>query len=440
MIAQFDDEYEEPTRDGGIRRRHTITQRTPEDLLKTVVHSQRRIRYLEGKAVPEAHNDGYKKARSELTPQMERLQRDLDEAKARIAAAVQQPAPQAAPAQQAAAAPAVAETARKTLAETLKALEGVSADDMVEQTPKLASGLKDAVAVIEDQNQRLLELSRTIAELKAGKTTPPPAPAQPQAVAQPAQSQAPAPDAQQQEAVRRWQEACRLVDGYVAAPTCATELRLDQGFDEATNEALAFHQELAMHWTQKPRSEITDTDTKAAVAAYLSGNPQLVQRVNAAGAQEPRNYQKWVMLDQVDALRSGLYRDPRTKEWKQRYGQDTGRPVQFPDMQSAYAEFLRLTGKDKAQTAAAVRENTRQMVDAITRRDNGLIQMDTSRTLQGDAAVEATVKQAEEFVATHDYEEIAALARRGTREPWDQYNAALMVLGQEPLPESMVHA
>lgn len=429
MIAQFDEQYEERKRDGTTRVRPTITQRTPEDLLKTLVHGQRRIRYLEGQALPDAHNDGYKKARSELTPQIEKLQRELEEARAKLATVPQQ-APATAPqAQQ----PSVAEAARKTLADTLKGLDGVADDDLVDHVPKLAGGLKSAVSVIEEQSQQLQALSKTIEELKAGKIQP----QQPAVAQQPSQQQVQIQQpTQNNDAIKRWQEGCRLVDSFVGSPACPPELKMDQRFDDATADAMAFHNELGVHYTGKPASELTNTDIAAAVAAYLAESPQLVQRVNVAGAQEPYNYRKWLALDQIDALRTGSYRDPRTKVWKQRYSPDNGNPVQFPDMQSAHAEYLRITGKDKAVVAAAVRDNTRQLVDAMTRRDNGLVQMDTSKTLQGDAAVEATVKQAEEFLNTHDFDDVRRLARRGNRALWDQYNVSLKVLGQEPLPDS----
>lgn len=422
LISQFDEQYEERKRDGTTRVRSTITQRTPEDLLKTLVHGQRRIRYLEGQALPEAHNDGYKKARSELTPQLEKLQKDLEEARARMAAA---PQPAAATAQQTQQ-PSGAEGAHKTLVDTLKGLDGVADDDLVDHVPKLAGGLKSAVSVIEEQSRRLQELSKTIDDMKAGKIQP----------VQQVQQPAPQQQTQDTDAVKRWQEGCRLVDTFVANPGCPPDLRMDQGFDEATADAIAFHRELAMHFTGKPMSELTNADMNAAVAAYLSDSPQLLQRVNAAGAREPYNYRKWIVLDQIDALRTGGYRDPRTKEWRQRYSPDNGKPVQFPDMVAAHAEYLRITGKDKAVVAAAVRDNTRQLVDAMTRRDGGLVQMDTSKTLQGNAAIEATVAQAEEYLRTVDFDTVRRAARRGDRAQWDQYNAALKVLGQEPLSDA----
>lgn len=418
LIAQFDEEYTDP---GTGRVRKTITQKTPEDLLKSYTHAQRRVRYLESQALPDARNEGYTRAKTELGKQVESLQKQLDEAKKAQQVAAQQPTPAtpAAPAQQASA---------PALIDTLKKLDGVADEDLVDHVPTMVAGLKGAVTALTESSARIQALEAKIQELRNTST---------QVAVAEVPAAAPTAVAPEDETVQKWNNACKLMDGFAQSPECPPELRTGRSFNDMASEAMRFHRELAVHYSGKPASDITDADTSAAVAAYLKGTPQLVQRVQQAGLQEPETYRKWVELDAVDALRTGWIRDPVTQQWKQRYSPDNGKPVQFPDALSAYHEYQRLTGRDTAQVAKAVQDNSRQMLAAITQRDRGLVQMDVQgdRNKDGQIAVDQAMVRLEEINQNGGYDWVLREARRGNKELWNQYNGILVALGQERMSD-----
>lgn len=408
LLTQFDEEYQ----DQEGRTRKTITQKTPEDFVKSYTHAQRRVRYLESKALPDARNEGYTRAKTELGKQIEKLERELEDVRRKPTA----PEPVQAQAQQPAA---------SSFVDVIKKLEGVADEDLVDHIPTLAAGLKGAVAALGESASRVQSLEQTIAELKAGKHVEAPV------------QQAVAPE--ENTTVKAWQEACKVMDGFVASPECPKELRVNRGFNELASDAMRFHKELASHYTGKTQSELTDSDMSEAVAAYLAGSPQLTNRIHAAGLTEPAEYRKWVELDAVDALRNGWYRDPQSQKWRQRFSSDSGRPVQFPDAGSAYSEYLRITGKAKADVTKAVRDNTAQLVNAITQRDNGLVQMDSSGAQKSsEMGQEQALSRLDEINNAGGSDFVIQQGRRGNRELWNQYNSILVALGQEKLPESLL--
>jgi hypothetical protein len=169
------------------------------------------------------------------------------------------------------------------------------------------------------------------------------------------------------------------------------------------------------------------------VAAYLAKSPQLIARVERVGLTEPEDYRQWVVLDQIDALRNGWYRDPTTQEWKVDHAKDSGKPVQFPSMESAHAEYRRITGQDQADTSRAVAENTQQIVTAMTQRDQGVVQMDESRTAKaGEGAAmteEEANRQLDELEKIGGIDEALRRAAQNDMNMVELYNAASARLG-----------
>jgi hypothetical protein len=426
LISQFDEEYTD--RNG--RRRRTITQKNPEDFLKSYVSAQRRIRYLESEAMSDAENVGYQRAKSEAQKQIEELQSQLNNLKS-ATPQQQAPAPQPEQGQQPTPQQSESSDARKRLQDNLAKISDVKEGDEFDHMPTVMSALRDAVSVIGelDKTVNKIQTEGTEAFRKSRETDQ-------EARQRSEQEQATA--RQQEENQRKWQNACRLVDGFVASKDCPDEYRLDIPFDEATRNVMSFHTELAKHYTGKPQSQLTNQDRTEAVAAYLAGNPQLRQRAEQAGLREPDWYKGWVVLDQVDALRNGYYRDPNTKMWRDRFSPDSGRRVQFPDMASAFEEFRRITGQSKADVSRAVKQNTDQLVNAINQRDKGLVQMDETKTAGNQQP--GTLPEAEATARIDQLNEIGGIdeairrAAQGDPEMVNQYNEAMSALGQPPIP------
>lgn len=423
IIRKYDETYTD--RNGRVRP--TFLAKDPEAFIKSAADSQKYIRFLESKKLPDAENAGYERAKREMAAEMERMRKALDAKPAPAPAQQQQQ-------QEPRAATEQAEGAEGDIHKILAGLNGVDDDDLVDHVPTLVKGLAAAVKEIGSLKASLTKLD----------TEGPKAVKEFQQRVEQEREQQQAGDAERKRAEEQrkaYEAGCQLVDQFVASADCPATLKMAHGMHDATREAVVFHNILAELFTGKNAGSITNEDVGAATTAYLAGQPELAQKVRDNGIPEPQDYRKWIVLDQVDALRTGMYRDPQTKQWRQRYDQATGRPVQFPDAASAYRELQALTGQDKAAVSKAVTQQTQQMVQAIQQRDKGVISMDESRTHQEGQGGAVGQQQAVDRLAQLDelggWDEASRRARQGNREMLDQYNAALAALGHEPIPEDM---
>ena len=425
MINAVDEKYQDRTG----RDRMMITQKSPEDFLKSYVNGQRRIQYLEREGMTEAENSGYERARAESAKEIADLK----------AQAVAQPPAPAAPAPGAPAAPAqpagtadlaASSNARQEFQATLESLKGMKEGEEFDNVPALLKAVTQSAAIISELDQTVtrIQTEGTEAFSKFQKE-------------QTATSQQTETQTKQTESKKAWGEACRLIDGFVGSQTCPPELKIEQQFEIATQGVMYFHDELARHDTGKPRGEITDADRVNAVAKYLAKTPALLSKVESVGLQEPDYYRQWLVLDEVDALRNGYVRDSRTKQWTTRHSQDGGRRVQFPDMQSAYDEYRRINGMANTDVSKAVHQNTQQIVGAMATRDKGLVTMDESKTAMpgqpGVLAEEEANRKLDDLERIGGQDEALRRAAQGDLSMIEQYNIAMAGLGQEPLPKHL---
>jgi hypothetical protein len=142
-----------------------------------------------------------------------------------------------------------------------------------------------------------------------------------------------------------------------------------------------------------------------------------------AGMTPPPNYQTWVELDQIDALRSGLVLDPITKKWQQR------NDIRFPNMRAAYLHYKDITGKNLDEIRKAKVAGADELAQAINKRDAGVVQMDASRSTTEGEGTAVSEEQARTLLETVDIADVAQQVLIGNMEPLNQVNQARVRLG-----------
>ena len=201
-----------------------------------------------------------------------------------------------------------------------------------------------------------------------------------------------------------------------------------------TQEAVDFHIQLAGLKFNKHPGLVSNEEQMDASQSFLRGDPDIAQKAAQYGINEPRNYRAWVELDQVDAMRSGLYRDPASKKWVQTHDPISRQPVRLGDMDTAYSRYLDVTGK-RAQKVNQLLKNEREgITNALGKRDTSLVSMDSSQARSDGSGAEMTEEQAVQITEQIDPQGAMAIyMRSGNKQPFEQLNAALKRLGMPEL-------
>jgi hypothetical protein len=153
----------------------------------------------------------------------------------------------------------------------------------------------------------------------------------------------------------------------------------------------------------------------------LNGLPELVNKVNTYGISAPKNYKTWVKLDQIDAIRTGWWRNAQTNEWEKRFTPQ-GKEVSFPDITAAYNYYLDQTGLRDKKIKADKDKNIESFANAVNKRDKNVVQLDDSQMSQeGDAMTELA---AQEILNTIDMDDAVQAQQKGDPEPLAKLNAA----------------
>ena len=404
-----------------------ITHKDPADLFKTVIHGQKRIHYLEDVLLPQTEQA----VAARFQADMDRLKAENEQLKR--APLSQAPVP-AAPAAPVAPAPAAATPAPATnltdahaqLAAAMKDLDGIQEGDSFNHTDKLQKGLVAALATInalthqvQATDQRAVLASTKAEQLEQVRT---------------AEAEGRRQQAEQDRVKTEWSKACSLIDSFA---TNNQDFKSEYGtpgqsFDGMTKDAINFHINLASLLFKAHPQQITNEQQLAASEAYLRGdNQELKQAIQLYGLEEPKNYRAWMELDQVDAMRTGGYRDPVTKRWAQIQDPVTRKPVMLGDMDTAYGRFLDVSGKRALKQQALLKRDRESLTNAATRRDGKLVSMDTNR-MHGDATgSDLSEQQAVSICETIDSgDAVGEFYRSGNREKLDYLNRALARLGQ----------
>lgn len=413
LISKYNETYTDETG----RTRPIFTQKDPEALLKSFADSQKYIQHLKSKTQNE-YNAGYEKAKAEYEAKLAEVQKTP---------VVQKPAPVTPPV-----APVntgIIEEYNKLAEEVSQIPEGDEIEHMDKikrlnvLTPKVFQEQKNFYS--ENINQLKTELTGEINTFKTDYE-------QQKSLAE-----------QQKLAKEHQQKLDRVfneVDQWAASKNAPEEAKIDQTFKEVLSEATAFHNELAELYTGKTAREVLPEDwnkyMEYAGTAYLNQLPELVQKVNTAGVQEPKNYRKWVFLDNIEAMKNGFMRDEKGS-WGQRFDEVTGNPVNFGSMDAAYNYYLDKSGKRQEQISQEKKKNTADIIHAVNKRDSTVVQLDDSQLAEdGDGGVLTEEDAAKILTDLNDAGGVAFAQQQamyGNVELLNKVNAALVRLGNQPI-------
>lgn len=422
LIKQYDENYYDPD---SKRERNYITHRTPEDFLKSFKDSQKYIRHLKDDLMPKKVSAAYEQAKAETKAEYEtriaELQKKLDEAS-------KKPVQQTGQQQQNNSGDNEIDTILKTLESVpdVDALEHVVdvKNALIVAMKKLKMSKEDKEDIIKQAEQRAAEKFEIYkqeheAELKEIRKK------------EEAEKQA-------QLNQQKLKDAYTEIDEFVASKDFPSEYKLDgQKYENALREALDFHNELAEIYTGKTK-ESFDPKTwrgyeERASIEFLNKTPELIEKFNKSGIQKPKNYEKWVFLDNIDAIKTGYFRNPNTNQWEKRYDSKTGKEIQFPDLRSAYNYYLDESGLRKKLDLKNGRKSTEGLIEAINKRDAGVVQLDESALSSSGKGQVLTEDDALKILRTVDSEEAIRMKMNGNDEAFNKINAALIRLGQKPL-------
>lgn len=398
-----------------------VTQKNPKDLIQSYIHGQKRIHWLEDIQLPQQKEHEYKRGRAEAEKEwQEKIAAKEAEYKQKIDELTKRSSKNETTDQQ---------NASESLSDILEKLNEIDPGDALERSEDIAKLNSQALTAALNQ---INSMGETIKGLQSGTL-------QPQA---PEHTSGSHQQPQQQNLSQVWEGICRDVDTFVSSEECPQELKISRPYSQVTDEVMRFQRELAQLYTAQlgpdgrlnvmPIEKVGNAEMEAATAAYLTGLPQLMQRVQQYGFQEPQDFRTWIELDQIEGLRSGWVRDPQSKQWVQASG------VKHPDLRSATDYYYRSTGKAQQQQQKREQQVVEDFASAVSRRDNRVVQMDTSRSVSGDhnAITERQAWEILEGEQSIDREDAIREAWQGKREKLELLNQALERLGQPVIPTS----
>lgn len=400
------------------KTRPFITQTSKEDFFKSYLHAQKRIHYLEDELMPQAKKSVQDESKAQYEAELQRLKLENESLKVT-------PVPQ----QQNVPAPQTNINTTDTLKRALEDIKGIDPDDSIEHTDKMQKALVSALSHI-DTLQNNISGMKEQSNVLDGKFRQYEATQQEQESVRQQQ-------AQKQEVENNWNKACGLVDTFA---TTNADFKTDYGvvdqpFKEMTREAVDFHVKLAGIKYNKHPDMVTNEEQMSASHAYLRGDNELLQSANQYGLAEPNNYKAWIELDQIDAMRTGLFRDPNTKTWQQIQDPVTQQSVHLGDMSTAYGKYLDVSGKRAEKTRAMLKSEQDNLTNAISRRDGGIVSMDTNQLRSDGSGSELTEQQALDiFNQVDPAGATTSYLRNGDSTQLDTLNRALERLELAPVP------
>jgi hypothetical protein len=414
------------------KMRKFVTHKNPQDLFKSYINVQKRHHYLEDILMPQEIRRAADEARRVSDAEIARLRAENEQLKRGAAPAAPAAAPAAAgkPAVPASV-PSLSESSKK-LSEAMTALKGIPVENSVEHTDTMYNALTAALenisaltGQIENMHQQGQELN---GKMTGFETKQKQVDLQREAEAQTAKKR------------NAWQTACRVIDTFATTSPDFKKAygNIDQPFDKMTEEGVTFHANLAGLMFGKHPNSITNAEQMEAASAYLSNNPAIMQKIAQYGLpiNEPKNYKAWLELDQVDAMRGGLYRDPVSKRWVQLEDPVTRQPVRLGDMETAFGKYLDITGKRAQMTNQLLKNERQSITNALSRRDLSLVSMDGNQARSDGSGAEMTQEQAIAITEQIDPQGAMTIYMRSggqNREHIDKLNAALRRLGQPEL-------
>jgi hypothetical protein len=408
------------------RQRPFITQKTPEDLFKSYISGQKYIHHLETTRLPQETQAAYDKAKTEITATYEKQKVESDAIIADLRKKLEGAA--AAPV-----APAPSGGSTK-LKQALEKMRKLKPDDSFE--PETFQTITEALQTALENNEELsnkLNQFKTHDPEKLRQDISAKVLAENQKlIAESEKKNVAVAEAQQRQ--KMFESACAEIDAFSThvGTTIPDMPKLGRSFKDADADAIEFKKNLGVLFTGKPASQIDNNDIEAATSAYITKLPALLGRVDQSGINVPKDFDAWFFYDTIDALRTGFLHDPTTGKWSERFDPTTGKRVNFPDLQSAFDEYMRLTGQDEINRQRANQKGARQALSAVAKRDKGIVTMDPSR---GSRSADYTEEEAVDILKKYggDYELVYKAHVDGNDEPLNELNRALIAVGSQPI-------
>ena len=412
LISEYDDEYFD-----GQKNRKFITQKNPGDLLKSYVNVQKNNHYMKTQRIPQAKDEGYNQARSEYEDKMKALQVEIDGLKSKDVEIK----------------PAEKKTGalQKEYNEAMERLSGISDEDSIEHTAAIKNALllsqklreedssRGVEDITEEYNKKFIDFEKKFEEKEQNRLH----------------------DLElknsQKEQKATLEGIYSEIDAFARSKDAPKEAVSNQNFKDMLSDAMEFHNSLAEVYTGKTSTSYDQKDWNGIMekvgTMYLNKLPELITRAKETGINEPKNYNQWQFLDNLDAIRTGMMRNPETNEWTNRYDKNTGKPVNLGDIKTAYNYYLDESGLREKNLLSEKKADAENLMGAINKRDGAMIQLDDSKiSKDGDGQV-LTQKEATEYLEKIDMDYIRAEEMRGNLEPLKKANAALVRLEAEPL-------
>ena len=428
LIKRYDEEY---TDEHG-RKRPFITHKNPEDFVKSYVHVQKNNYHLKNKRIPQEFEKGKEAARIEYESKLAAMQKELDEIKAKpVEKTVETPVQK----------PVETPESSNLIQEyndLMTEISNLPDEDSIEHTEKMKKALVLQSKMIA---QKDAEYADTIDKVKKEITNQYDAKFEEFTGGFEKRQEE---EKQRIEAMQKKEESNRVmqqvyadIDAFASSDKAPQSLKTDQIYAEMYSEAMQFHDQLAEIYTGKTKHDMSAKEwqnvSELAGSAYLNGLPEIMNKANAAGVLKPRNYDAWVELDKIDAIRTGYIRNPQTQQWEKRFDSITGKQINLGDMTTAYNWLLDNTGLREKQIQAEKKKDTKNLVNAINKRDNGVVQLDDSMMSQdGDGQV-LTEEDALAILNNNDITQAISEYHSGNKEPLNKMNAALSRVGSEPV-------
>jgi len=206
-------------------------------------------------------------------------------------------------------------------------------------------------------------------------------------------------------------------------------------YSEMDTQYTDFACEIASIYFSKNLNDVTPEDTEIAMQKYLAGSPHLSETVQAKGLQEPEWLRKFVLLSEINAVKMGYVLNKTTGEWEI-MKDSQGKEVRFPSMSSAWAHIQDERGMRAEEILKAQKIATKEMLDAMNRRQNPVELEDGHRK---DDVGDMPKERADEVLRQFSEDEIYDRAKKNFKDPLvTEYNKALVKLGHSPIQESDV--
>lgn len=212
-------------------------------------------------------------------------------------------------------------------------------------------------------------------------------------------------------------------------PELSTSISYEQMDEEYTDFAL----NVASEWLGKTRDQVSVEETELAMQSYLSGAPNLVERIKSKSFKEPKELKKFIAISEINALAKGYVLDKSTGKWTQ-LKDHSGTPVRFPSHKAAYNYLKQERGDFAKDLVEKQNLSVKSFVDSTNKRVNP-VEIDDAHN-NGDVS-DMSKDRAYDIVMKTSEKDIVLRARENFNDPQViEYNKALKALDYPEISQS----